>query len=100
MFISKAEKSNLYKLIADLEIRLARAETELKAKPKQPSLIGDEAFAAYKKEYAQKYYWRKKAERLANGSTEGIRTKKKAEPVVMTVEPMIILGNQTQDTPK
>jgi hypothetical protein len=63
MFISKAEKHNLYKLIADLQLRVNSLETELLKKEKGSS--GDEAHTTYKKEYAQKYYWRKKAERLA-----------------------------------
>jgi hypothetical protein len=76
MFISKAEKSYMYKLIADLQLRLSTIEADLMAKSKRPASMDDEAYAIYKREYAQKYYWRKKAERLANGSTEGVRTKK------------------------
>ena len=66
MFISKAEKHNLYKLIADLQLRVNKVETELMEKPKQDVSKRDEEYAAYKKAYAQKYYWRKKAENLAN----------------------------------
>jgi len=63
MFISKAEKHNLYKLIADLQLRVNSLETDLLKQPKKPS--GGDAHTSYKKEYAKKYYWRKKAERLA-----------------------------------
>jgi hypothetical protein len=96
MFISKAEKSNLYKLIADLQLRvkvLELAKAEVKASSKKPARAKDESYDAYKKQYNQTYYWRKKSERLANGSTEGIRTKKKAEPVAMNVEPLFVLGD-------
>ena len=34
---------------------------------------------ARSREYAKRYYWRKKAERLAKGSNEAIRSKKPAE---------------------
>ena len=79
MFISKAEKHSLYKLIADLQLRVNSLETDLMAKPKRTVPMGDDAYALYKKEYSQKYYWRKKAERLANGSNEGVRIKKSVE---------------------
>jgi hypothetical protein len=79
MFISKAEKHNLYKLIADLQLRVNALETAALAQPKSTVPMGDEAYALYKKEYSKQYYWRKKAERLAKGSNEAIRSKKPAE---------------------
>ena len=77
MFISKAEKSNLYKLIADLHLRVVSLENIISKTP----VDIEKAFSsdAYRKEYAKKYYWKKKAERLANGSTEGVRIKKSVE---------------------
>jgi hypothetical protein len=81
MFISKAEKSNLYKLIADLQLRVSSLETDLLKQPKKSSK--DDVYAAYQKEYAKKYYWRKKAERLAAESKK--ETVDLAMPTTMTI---------------
>jgi hypothetical protein len=81
MFISKAEKHNLYKLIADLQLRVNSLETNQLKQPKKSSR--DDAYAAYQKEYAKRYYWRKKAERLAAESKK--ETIDLTMPTTMTI---------------
>ena len=53
-------------------------EKSLKKMPDAPTRT-DHALArdAYRKEYSKQYYWRKKAERIANGSHETIRKTRK-----------------------
>lgn len=81
MFISKAEKHNLYKLIADLQLRVNSLETNQLQQPKKS--YKDDAYAAYQKEYAKRYYWRKKAERLAAESKK--ETVDLSIPTTMTI---------------
>ena len=90
MFISKAEKSNLYKLIADLQLRVNSLETSLLKQPKKHS--GDEAYTAYKKEYAQKYYWRKKAEKLA--------AENKKKPIDLTMPNTVTITSKDPEVKK
>lgn len=61
MFISSKEKSNLYKLIADLQLRIVKLEKNVNS-PALSTAIKNET---YRKEYAKKYYWQKKAKSLA-----------------------------------
>lgn len=87
MFISKAEKSNLYQLIEDLQLRLLELESKADATP--PPVDADTskllkqleaAKLRANRESVNRNYWKKKAERIANGSTERFRSKKSIEP--------------------
>lgn len=64
MFISKAEKSNLYKLIADLQLRLCTLERAAISQPKSAENI-EHIKHERKKAYSREYYYRKRAEKLA-----------------------------------
>lgn len=87
MFISKEEKSSLYRLIADLQLRVSELENKADAAPTpvdvETSKLLRQLEAAKlraNRESVNRNYWKKKAERIASGSTEGFRSKKSIEP--------------------
>jgi hypothetical protein len=69
MFISKAEKHNLYKLIADLQLRVNSLETVALAQPKS-SVDIEHIKNERKKASMREYYHRRKAERLEKEAKE------------------------------
>lgn len=89
MFISKAEKDGIHELLNTLRRHLDRTEAvffdciqniekrldAIEKKPNQVKITSRSKTPEAKREYAKAYYWRKKAERLANGS------KKKVKPM-------------------
>lgn len=88
MFISKAEKHNLYKLIADLQLRVNSLETVALEKPKSTDdieLIRHER----KKASMREYYHRKRAERLSAEkkiAQQGLIDVKNGVPVIPPYE--------------
>ena len=84
MFISKAEKHNLYKLIADLQLRVNNLETAALAQPKSPDDI-DHIKHERRKASMREYYHRKRAERLVaekKSAQQGFIDVKNGVPVI------------------
>lgn len=87
MFISKTEKENIYEELSNLRRNIASSEklfckglddlmkriSALEHKEAMMRKPASPTSDAAKREYAKAYYWRKKAERLANGSKEKVK---------------------------
>lgn len=83
MFISKAEKLKIYQMIAELKLQIRDLEKKLEEKPSEKKTLSPTD--AYRREYARKYYWKKKAERLA--AAKPAKVIDLSAPTTITVTP-------------